>query len=219
MEQAKIDNYVSERGAQAYRHDHESKLQRKLSDRVERRILERYIDRIGAFGSAIDVPCGFGRFFGLLARRGADVIEADVSPTMLNLSRESHGDRAAGFLRCSATSLPLGDDAVDLAVSIRLSHHFSELAHREQHVRELMRIAKRAVIFTYFSHHSVKNTLRRLRKPFDRKRPKNTLRPTRVAELAAEAGWLVDRSSPISRLSSGHIYALLLPQPGREPIQ
>ena len=71
-------------------------------------------------------------------------------------------------------------------------------------------LAGKAVIVTYFSHYSLKNWIRRLRKPFNRKGDKHTLSTGRVVELARQAGFTPARIAPLSRLSSGHVFALLV---------
>jgi ubiquinone/menaquinone biosynthesis C-methylase UbiE len=209
MQRAKLDNYVSERGAVAYRADHASKLHRKLSDRLERRILERCFAAIEPVKSILDVPSGHGRMLSLLRSKAPLVVEADYSPSMLRLNAADHGQAAGLYTRCSALALPFADRSFDLVLSIRLSHHLDDLGEREGHVRELCRVAGRAVVFTFFDFHSLKNALRRLRAPFDHKRPKHTLSRERVGELARDCGFALRSASPLSRLGSGHVYALL----------
>jgi SAM-dependent methyltransferase len=41
----------------------------------------------------LDVPCGFGRHAGELARRGYTTVGVDLSPTMLRVARRSHRER------------------------------------------------------------------------------------------------------------------------------
>lgn len=210
MEQSKIDNYVSARGAHSYKADYDHKLHRKLSDKLERAIFTRMFAAIGQVDSLLDLPCGAGRLFDLFAQRARRVYEADFSPSMLRLNATDHAGAAAGYLRCSGLAIPLADHAVDAVVSVRLNHHLARVADREQHLRELLRVAGKAVIVTYFSHYSLKNWLRRLRKPFNRKGDKHTLSTGRVVELARQAGFTPARIAPLSRLSSGHVFALLV---------
>ncbi len=210
MEQSKIDNYVSTRGAQSYKADYDQKLHRKVSDRLERAIFTRMFATIGESASLLDLPCGAGRLFDLFAHRARRVYEADFSPSMLRLNAADHENAAAGYLRCSGLAIPLGDRAVDTVVSVRLSHHLARPADREQHLREVLRVAGKAVIVTYFSHYSLKNWIRRLRKPFNRKGDKHTLSTGRVLEIARQAGFSPRRFEPLSRLGSGHVFALLV---------
>lgn len=210
MEQSKIDNYVSTRGAESYKADYDRKLHRKVSDRLERAIFARMFAVIGHSESLLDLPCGAGRLFDLFQQHARRVIEADFSPSMLRLNAADHDRCAAGYLRCSGLVIPLGDRSIDTVVSVRLNHHLAQANDREQHVRELLRVANKAVIVTYFSHYSLKNWLRRLRKPFNRKSDKHTLATRRLLAIAREAGFVPRRLEPLSRFGSGHVFALLV---------
>ena len=207
MQQSKLDNYGSRRGADSYKSDWDAKLHRRMSNRRERRIFSALFAEIGSSGTLLDLPCGHGRLFEMLSGRAERVIEADWSHTMLSLNARDNAAAAAGYIRCSALAIPLPDRSVDTVVSIRLSHHFDAVEERERHLHEVFRVADRHVIVTYFSHHSVKNLLRRMRAPFDRKAPKNTLRSHRVDAIAVASGFGLRRAVPLSRLSSGHVFA------------
>jgi ubiquinone/menaquinone biosynthesis C-methylase UbiE len=210
MEQSKIDNYVSARGARAYRADYDNKLHRRISDRWERDIFAAFFREIGHSRTLLDLPCGAGRLFTLLRAHADAVLEADFSPSMLALNAGEHGRAAELYVQCSGLELPFADGAVDTVVSVRLNHHLNTQEHREQHVCEVLRVASRAAILTFFSFHSLKNLIRRIRAPFNRKAPKNAMRPSRLVELADARGFAVRRLVPLSRLSSGHVFALML---------
>lgn len=210
MEQSKIDNYVSARGAESYRADYDNKLHRKVSDRWERAIFARMFEAIGPSDTLLDLPCGAGRLFDLFQAQARTVFEADFSPSMLRLNADDHRRAAAAYVRCSGLAIPFADRAIDTVVSVRLNHHLPHLGDRERHLRELLRVANKAVILTYFSHYSLKNWLRRLRQPFNKKGAKHTLASGRVGELAREAGFVVKRLEPLSRVGSGHVFALLV---------
>lgn len=207
MERSKMENYASVRGATSYRADYRNKLHRRISDRRERRLLERYLTAIGRCGTILDLPCGYGRLSCLLAGQCDRLLEADWSQSMLQLDRADHGEERRRYLRCSGLEIPMADRSVDLAVSIRLSHHLREPAHRELHLRELFRVAEGHVIVTWFSHASLKNLLRMSRAPFNGKPPKNTLRSSRVFEIARESGFARREAKPLFRLGSGHVLA------------
>ena len=104
---------------------------------------------------------------------------------------------------------PLGDRAVDGVVCIRLCHHLPTAAERQRLLTELLRVADRFVVMTFFDYRSVKNLLRRVR-PFDRKPPKNTMRTEEVASLGAVRGFALRRCPYLSFFGSGHRYALLV---------
>ena len=207
MPAPKVENYVSERGARAYFEDHRDKLHRRVSDKRERLILDDYLRRCAPIGRLLDCPSGFGRLLDLCDRHAEQVVEADFSPSMLALNEQLHGS-AASYLQCSALEIPEPDDAFDVAISIRLSHHLESREDRLRHIDELCRVAEKGVVLTYFSSKSLKDRLRRLRRLWNKKKPKNTLSPDEVQQRFAERGFTVEAARPLSRIGSGHVYVL-----------
>jgi ubiquinone/menaquinone biosynthesis C-methylase UbiE len=212
MAGSKLQNYNSARGASAYKADYQRKLHRKLSDQRERALLGRMFARLGHCGTILDLPCGHGRLSDLLRRHCDRLIEGDWSFSMVHLNRGDHGDDGAGYVRCSALEIPLGDRSVDAVVSFRLSHHLETQELRERHLRELFRVARRGVIVTWFSATSLKNVLRQLRVRLFGRQPKNVLRTARVRALAAECGFASAMSKPLFLVGSGHVVGLFLRQ-------
>lgn len=210
MQQGKLQNYNSTRGAEAYKADYRNKLHRKLSDRRERALLVRYFDAIGAVDSILDLPCGHGRLSDFLKGRCRRLIEADWSFTMVGLNRNDHGEQDRRYFRASALQIPLADRSVDVVVSFRLSHHLETQALREQHLGELFRVARKAVIVTWFSATSLKNLLRELRVRFAGKKPKNVLRNERVRAIAEANGFAQRASKPLFVVGSGHRLGLFV---------
>lgn len=208
MQPSKLHNYNSGRGAQAYKADYQNKLHRKLSDRRERALLARYFAAIGPVESVLDLPCGHGRLSDLLRSRCQRLYEADWSFTMVDLNRRDHGEDQRRYLRCSALQIPLPDRSVDVVVSFRLSHHLETQELREVHLRELFRVARKAVIVTWFSATSLKNRLRQLRVALGNKKPKNVLHGARVAAIAAECGYAQRAARPLFLIGSGHVLGL-----------
>lgn len=225
MQQGKLQNYNSGRGAAAYKADYQNKLHRKLSDRRERALLDRYFAEVGPVGTMLDLPCGHGRLSDLLHERCDELIEADWSFTMVSLNQRDHGPctkenggtgkgRGRRYLRCSALQIPLPDRSVDAVVSFRLSHHLESQELRELHLRELFRVAKKAVIVTWFSATSLKNRLRQVRVALGKKKPKNVLRNDRVRAIAAESGYSQRFAKPLFLIGSGHVLGLFLREKG-----
>ena len=210
MPRSKIDNYRSARGANAYKQDYQDKLHRRYSDKRERKIFARLFEISGPCQSILDLPCGAGRLLGLFRDHAAKVYEADFSPSMLRLNRDDHRSAAAGYTECSGLEIPFTDHSLDLVASIRLSHHLEQRADRHRHLSELFRVARKAVIVSWFSHTSLKNRLRQLRAPFNKKKPKNTLRTREVQTLAADHGFRTAAAIPLSRFGSGHVIGLFL---------
>jgi hypothetical protein len=113
-------------------------------------------------------------------------------------------------MTASAFHIPLRDRGVDAAVCIRLCHHLPTPTERARLVSELLRVADRFVLMTFFDFRSLKNWLRRARQPFDHKPPKHTMRVEEIGRIAAQHGFTLRRCPALSRLGSGHRYALLV---------
>ncbi len=210
MDPRVLARYNSQEGADSYRDEYRKKLHRKLSDRLERRLFERLFEHTGKVESLLDLPCGRGRLRSLFLEHAGTVVEGDWSFPMLVGNRGDNGpNERVGYVRASGLALPFGDDSFDAVASIRLNHHMDEESERERHVRELMRVARRFVIVTFYDYHSFKNRLRRLRAPLNGKRPKRTLSVAQVQELAKAAGWRLVVAPALSLVGSGHRFALL----------
>jgi len=212
MQRSKLQNYNSTRGAEAYKADYRTKLHRKWSDKRERALLHRYFARIGRVGTILDLPCGHGRLSDLLRSHCDRLLEGDWSLTMVALNQKDHGHDQRHYLRASALEIPLPDRAVDVVVSFRLSHHLETQELRERHLRELFRVAGKAVIVTWFSATSLKNLLRELRVRIAGKKPKNVLRNERVRAIATESGFRQELGKPLFLIGSGHVLGLFTRQ-------
>ncbi len=211
IRKSKVDNYRSDRGARAYKSDHEKRAHRKFSTARELKIFDRFFDRLGPGKTVLDLPCGHGRLLRVLQSRFAEVIEADFSPQMLELNESDHVEKpAASYLKCSALDIPLAARAVDVAFSIRLNHHLETREAREAHLLELFRVANRAVIVSWFSTTSLKNLWRVVRARFNHKSPKNTLSNRRARDIGRRAGFDLVDSRPLSRIGSGHVFGLFM---------
>ena len=215
MQQSKLHNYNSTRGAESYKADYTNKLHRKWSDKRERALLSGYFRELGQLGlgnveSILDLPCGHGRLSDLLKGHCRELIEADWSYTMVSLNQRDHGHDGRSYFRASALEIPLPDRSVDVAVSFRLSHHLESQELRERHLNELFRVAGKAVIVTWFSATSLKNVLRQVRVKLAGKKPKNVLRNARVREVAEQNGFTQREAKPLFRIGSGHVLGLFV---------
>lgn len=210
MQQHKLQNYNSTRGAEAYKADYQNKLHRKWSDKRERALLTRYFAELGHQGSILDLPCGHGRLSDLLKKQCDRLIEADWSFTMVSLNQRDHGLDARRYFRASALEIPLPDRSVDVVVSFRLSHHLETQALRERHLNELFRVARKAVVVTWFSATSLKNLLREVRVKLTGKKPKNVLRNDRVRAIAEANGFVQQKAKPLFRIGSGHVLGMFV---------
>ena len=209
MKTSELANYQSAEGAARYDVRYQTHWHKRLSDRVERRLLRRLLLRAGRQDAVLDVPCGTGRLSPVVAEAAGWLYETDISLAMLELDRSNLGDLAAGRIAGSALALPFRDGAVGGTVSVRLTHHLTEPSEVEALVRELCRVSREWVIVSYFAHSSLKARIRQLRSKLFGKRRKNTVRHAELRALAERHGFRVECAPPLSRLFSGHHFALL----------
>ena len=92
---------------------------------------------------ALDIGCGNGRHTEPLAERARVAIGVDLSRGLLGeavrRARDRGFDGRATFVHGDAASLPIADDAIDLAVYVATLHH---LAPRSERVRSLNELAR-----------------------------------------------------------------------------
>jgi len=203
--------YSDERPAAEYNAAYKERLTKRLSTQREYRLLGELLASQPRSQRLLDLPCGGGRLSPALAPYTELLIEADIGAGQVqHAKQQSQLEIPQVWMTASGFRIPLRDGSVDGTVCCRLSHHLPQPAERERLVSELLRVSKRFVIMTYFDHHSLKNLGRRLRAPFNHKPPKCTMTRKRVEELAAQGGARLVACPWLSRVGSGHRYALLV---------
>jgi hypothetical protein len=197
--------------ARKYNEAYREKPTKQWSTSREYRLLERLLGSQPRSEVLLDLPSGGGRLSDQLERYTDLLVEADIAFGQLLYALEHHqgGDERI-WMTASAFHVPFRDESVDGVVCCRLNHHLPTPEERARLVTELLRVARRFVIMTFFDHHSVKNRLRRMRRPFNRKPPKMTMRVDEVRGLAREQGAELVAAPPLSRLFSGHRYGLMV---------
>ncbi|MFQ5457002.1 MAG: class I SAM-dependent methyltransferase [Myxococcota bacterium] len=217
MDEKILDFYNSPEGAV----DYSGKFQRHWTERVndwhEQRMLRGLLRAAGVEkvpGYALDLPCGVGRLYPVVRDISARVVEGDWSFHMLSTAR---GVRlrggppgpAAGYVRGTALDLPFGDNVFDFVLSVRLCHHIRDREERFHYVREILRVSRNWVVFTYFDETSLKNRWREFRRRWNKKRSKWTLREEDIREIAGKHGFEIVQTRWLSRFFSGHRYVVL----------
>jgi SAM-dependent methyltransferase len=217
MDQDILTRYNSPEGAT----DYSKKFERHWTERVnnwnEQRLLRRLLHSASILkldGCALDLPCGYGRLYDILRGLGVSVVESDWSFHLLGAARSFHANGenllpAAGYVRATAFELPFRDRAFELVLSVRLCHHIREHEERLRYLREIMRVSRKWLIFTYFDTASIKNRTHELRRRVNGKRSKWTLDSSEVKKVSQSAGFEVVESIWMSRFFSGHRYVLL----------
>jgi SAM-dependent methyltransferase len=212
-----LSRYNSPAGATDYRGKFERHWTERINNWHEQRLL-RYLLRSASIdklnGPALDLPCGYGRLHPIVRQLGGSVVEGDWSFHLLTAARMFHAENGnsrppAGYVRATALSLPFSDCAFDLVLSVRLCHHIREHQERIHYLREIMRVSRKWLVFTYFDAMSVKNRTHEFRRRFNGKRSKWTLHPREVNDVSRSEGFEVVQSVWMSRFFSGHRYVLL----------
>ncbi len=166
-------------------------------DAAERQAVNDLIGRLGVRGPVLDVPCGTGRFVPVFAARGCKVLAGDVSTEMLVLARRT-AEEAGAACRClalDARRLPIADGAVDLAVAMRLLHRVRDPAERVAVLRELRRVSRRWVVFSFYNRRSARGLRDRLRRRYAGETR------SAIRRDAAEAGLRLERFLPLRPLA------------------
>lgn len=155
----------------------------------------------------LNVPCGAGRLSAPLRRPGSKLLEADSSPGQLHLNRQRFGDVSDTiWLTASVFDIPLADGAVDTVVCARLSHHLHRPGDRERLLVELLRVARRRLVFSFRNAWSLPTVSRRLR---GRAVHATVMSIDEVESCAACHGARLERWRSVSNLGARHTYALL----------
>jgi ubiquinone/menaquinone biosynthesis C-methylase UbiE len=135
--------------AQLYHEKHRRTLGRRLSNWREQRMAAKALALSGNPTTVLDLPCGTGRFWSLLARqKDRNILAADNSASMLEVARECAPQdlrsRITTF-QCSALDTGLQDNSVDHIFCMRLLHHITSAEDRLTLLREFYRVTRDTV--------------------------------------------------------------------------
>lgn len=138
--------------AQAYFDKHRDGLARRMSHQRDLQLARKALRLAGEPTLVLDLPCGAGRFWPLLAEQPNRVIlAADNSADMLATARASQPSNIVARVRTfqtSAFAIDLPDRSVDSIFCMRLMHHIGESAHRMPMLREFHRVTRDTVILS-----------------------------------------------------------------------
>lgn len=138
--------------AERYLRKHQDGLSRRLSHLRDEQLARRALSLAGQPQVVLDLPCGAGRFWPLLAEQpGRVIIGADNSAEMVQTACESQPPEVVSRVRplqTSAFAIDLPDGSVDAVFCMRLLHHVGNPAHRLSLLRELYRVTRDSVIIS-----------------------------------------------------------------------
>ncbi|WNW11666.1 methyltransferase domain-containing protein [Pseudomonas sp. DTU_2021_1001937_2_SI_NGA_ILE_001] len=136
--------------ARQYLEKHRNGLWRRLSHLRDEQLARKALQLAGDPGVVLDLPCGAGRFWPLLAEHPTRmIIGADNSADMLRTARQGQADEVVQRVRTlqtSAFAIDLPDHSVDSIFCMRLLHHIGQAEHRMALLREFQRVSRDSVI-------------------------------------------------------------------------
>lgn len=197
--------FVNRAQAERYRDRYKTGRHRKVDQR-ERAALRELLGHVGRLSSVMDLPSGVGRLTPVLAEVADRVILADSSPIMLELAREEMKDRLAEYRELDAESIAMPDGSVDLIFSHRFIHHIHNAESRMRIIREIARVTRRYVIFSYYPP-GIRSMLRRGARRLMGKNDKD--RPATLAGFVAEvatAGLRLVHRQTLRRIPPGAFF-------------
>lgn len=145
------DKY-DDKHARDYLHKHQQSASRRLSHWRDEQLARRALALAGDPGLVLDLPCGAGRFWPLLAEKpNRVIIGADNSESMLKVALRAQPTdvvKRVQPLHTSAFDIALPDNAVDSIFCMRLLHHIGEAQHRLAILREFERVTRDSVVLS-----------------------------------------------------------------------
>jgi len=144
-----VTNNYDEKQAKLYFEKHKRGFWHRVSDWCEQHMAARALAMAGEPKSLLDLPCGAGRFWGLLTRvPDRQLMAADYSQDMINTALNFQSPHIAKRFKTFQTSvfdIKLPDAAVDCIFCMRLLHHISREEARTKMFREFHRVSRDTV--------------------------------------------------------------------------
>lgn len=138
--------------AQKYFDKHRNSFARRMSHRRDEQLARKALALVGEPGLVLDLPCGAGRFWPLLAEKhNRVIIGADNSAAMVETACASQPKEIVERvqpLQTSAFDIALPDNSVDSIFCMRLLHHIGEAEHRLAILRQFHRVTRDSVVLS-----------------------------------------------------------------------
>lgn len=138
--------------ALSYYYKHRKNWSHRLSNWREQNMARKALNYIDESKSILDLPCGAGRFWPLLAEtKECHIIGADSSIDMLKVAIEHCPEKMRSqfeLLHTSAYNINLADNVVDTIFCMRLLHHIGDEEKRRKILNELYRVTRKNVLLS-----------------------------------------------------------------------
>lgn len=194
--------------AQYYLEKHQSGFWRQLSNWRDQQVARKALHIAGNPRTVLDVPCGTGRFWEVLAEDPERVIHAcDYSQSMIDAGLANRSpiltNRVKTF-QASAFDLPVPDNFVDSIFCIRFMHHLGEREDRLKLLKEFYRVSRDTAIVSLWVDGNFKSWKRQRAE----KRRETRTSPNRflIPASTMEAEFAASGFAPIARLDFFRYY-------------
>jgi SAM-dependent methyltransferase len=202
--------------------DYERRRYRGLDQRIvhgrELRILRRilsFIEReepLRTPAYALDAPCGYGRFSGLLLARGYGLVSSDLSAAMVRRARikDTISISPMGIVANLTQGLPFRAGTFSVILSMRFFHHLHDSADRRRALGEFAHSSSSWLILSYYQANRLHLLQRKMRRAVRRSRTRIKMITRGEFESEARgAGFEIVRIVPLFRGIHAHHIALL----------
>ena len=144
-----VTNTYNQDQAKSYFEKHKSGFRHRVSNWWEQYMANRALAMAGDPKSVLDLPCGAGRFWELLARApNRQLMAADYSQDMINTALNLQPPDIARRFKIFQTSvfdIKLPDVSVDCIFCMRLLHHMNTEEARKKMLQEFHRVSRDTV--------------------------------------------------------------------------
>ena len=159
---------------------------------AEMRMVDRAFANVPKTHRVLDVPCGGGRVTVHLAKKGYAMSSADLSDSMIQITRETVAKNKFDITveKQDIENLTFKEKQFDTIISFRLFHHFPNPEIRQRAVTALCRVARKYVALSYFSPASMTSVKRKVRAALGGKKSEKHATPLKEVEsYFAKAGF------------------------------
>lgn len=142
-------------GVLLYEKERYRKIDQKLIDRSEKRIIEKILAIIGSqVDNLLDIPCGYGRFTPIFLERKLHLACSDLSPAMAGRCKERAavevGGRGGSFIVSDIQHLPFKDNAFHCVFTFRLFQHIPTQQQKQNILSEISRVTRRWAVVSFY---------------------------------------------------------------------
>lgn len=135
--------------SESYYFKHKQGLRRRVTTWREVSLGRKALRIAGNPQTILDLPCGAGRFWPMLAEDpGRTLFAADNSQAMIDVTKKFQDQQLSARFECfqtSAFAIDMPDASVDNIFCMRLLHHIAEEADRLAILKEFYRVTKNTV--------------------------------------------------------------------------